>query len=310
MQTVLLPGATKPTSRIGLGCGRLGGDASVVEAALAVGIRHFDVAPSYGFGLAEGVLGQALDGSRDTTITTKAGIAAPRGGSLLNRVRQMVKPLVAHLPGVKARLAAAASAAAPTTHGLFSSDEVRASFDASLKALRRDRIDVFLLHEPPSEIPAGIEALLEGLRLEERIGTYGAGTGGQRHTLPPLGDIAQHLWTPRAATADGRLTIHHGLFRQWLPRLRSILPTEPNERRRLSESLGFDLDDAEALPALLLTMVLGAEPDSLMLISSNSPARVTRAVQGVDWSAVRGERPAFVAARDRLIASLAEAADV
>lgn len=310
MQTILLPGGSSPTSRIGLGCGRLGGGAAVIEAALGAGIRHFDVAPSYDLGLAEGILGKALGTCRETTITTKVGISAPRNGRMMNAIRHTVRPLVTRLPGVKARLANAAAAAAPPTQGRFSPDEVRTSFDASLKALRRDRIDVFLLHEAPVKPPPGVEALLEDFRRQGRISAYGAGTGADRGALPPIGAVAQHLWTPVPVAADGRLTIYHGLFRHWLPGLRAVLPTDPKARQPLSQALGFDLDDAEALPALLLTIALSAEPDSLVLISSNRPARISRTVLDVDWAAVRGERPAFASARDHLLASMADASDV
>lgn len=317
MQTILLPGGTTPTTRIGLGCGRLAGgagfrnSAAVIEAALDAGVRHFDVAPSYGLGLAEGVLGQAIGSHRETTITTKAGISAPKGGRVLSVIRQAAKPLAARLPSVKAHLAMAVSAVAAPARGLFTPDQVQASFEASLKALRRDRVDVFLLHEPGRETPAEIEPLLEDLQAQGRIGAFGAGTGGDAGSLPFLGQVAQHAWTPGIGTTRGRMAIRHGLLRRWVPRLRSALPMDAAERLTLSDQLDCDLGDPNALPSLLLTMVLSAKPGGIVLVSSTEPARLTRVIQGVDWSAVRGERAAFVAARDRLIGTLSmEAADV
>lgn len=311
MQTILLPGSTMPTSRIGLGCGRLAGgaafrnSAAVINAALEAGVRHFDVAPSYGLGLAEGVLGQVIGDHSQTTVTTKAGIAAPKGGHMLSLIRQIVKPLVVRLPGVKARLASVASVASSATHGRFTPQEIRASFEASLKALRRDHIDVFLLHEPPAETPAGVEPLLQELLVGGRIGAYGTGTGAEAGTLPPLGQIAQYAWDFERASASSRLVIRHGLLRHWLPRLESALPQRGAERRALSDDSGFDLDDPSALPALLLTMALSLDTAAMVLVSSNDPARIMRVVGGVDWPAVRGERPAFAEARERLIGALA-----
>lgn len=308
MQTVLLPGSTTPTSRIGLGCGRLAGgpafrtSAAVVEAALAAGIRHFDVAPPYGLGLAEGVLGQVIGDNAETTIATKAGIDAPRGGGALLTVRKYLKPLVAKLPGLRAKLGAAAAAAAPPTRGRFAPDDIRASFETSLKALRRDRVDLFLLHEPPAETPPGVEALLQELQAADRIGAYGAGANDGPETLPPLGHVAQFAWSPDAT--DSRFPIRHGLVRNWLPRLPAALPTDPADRRAMADQLGFDLDDPLVGPSLLLTVALSLDPDGMMLVSSENPARITRIVDGVDWAAVRGERPAFAPARDRLISAL------
>lgn len=312
MQTVLLPGATKPTSRIGLGCGRLAGgpafrtSAAVVETALAAGIRHFDVAPPYGLGLAEGVLGQVIGDSPETTVTTKAGIQAPKGGSVLLTIRKYLKPVAARLPGLRAGLGAAAAAAAPPTRGRFAPDDIRVSFETSLKALRRDRVDLFLLHEAPSETPLGAEALLQALRDEGRIGAYGAGVHEGPETLPPLGQAAQFAWSPGAA--DPRFSIRHGLIRRWLPRLAASLPADASDRREMGDQLGFDLDDPEVGPSLLLTLALSRHPEGMVLVSSEDPARITRVVRGVDWAAVRGERPAFAPARDRLLAALTKEA--
>lgn len=307
MQTVLLPDSITSTSRIGLGCGRLAGgpafrtSAAVVEAALAAGIRHFDVAPPYGLGLAEGVLGQIIGDNAETTVTTKAGIDAPRGGGALLTVRKYLKPLVAGLPGLRAKLGAAAAAAAPPTRGRFAPDDIRASFGASLKALRRDRVDLFLLHEPPAETPPGVEALLQELLAAGRIGAYGAGAYGPE-TLPLLGQVAQFAWSPDAT--DPRFPIRHGLIRNWLPHLQTALPADAADRSAMADQLGFDLDDPLVGPSLLLTLVLSLDSDGMMLVSSENPARITQVIGGVDWPAVRGERPAFAAARDRLIAAL------
>ncbi len=71
-------------NRLGFGAAPLGNmfrdipDAeaiATVEAAWARGIRYFDTAPSYGAGLAESRLGDALAGHRrdDYVISTKVG---------------------------------------------------------------------------------------------------------------------------------------------------------------------------------------------------------------------------------------------
>lgn len=308
MQTILLPGASSPTSRIGLGCGRLAGgpafrtSAAVVEAALASGIRHFDVAPPYGLGLAEGVLGQVIGDNAETTIATKAGISAPKGGGAMLTIRKYLKPLVAGLPGLRARLGAVAAAAAPPTRGRFSPDDILGSLEASLQALRRDRVDLLLLHEPPSETPPGVEALLQDVQLAGRIGAFGAGTNDGPETLPPLGQVAQFAWSPDAA--DPRLSIRHGIVRNWLPHLQTALPTDPADRRAMADQLGYDLDDPHAGPSLLLTLALSLDTEGMVLVSSEDPARIARVVGGVDWAAVRGERAGFAAARDRLITTL------
>ncbi|MEG8039532.1 aldo/keto reductase [Sphingomonas sp. LR60] len=104
---------------------------ATVAAALDAGIRYFDTAPHYGFGLAERRLGAALarlDPERVSAISTKVG--------------RVLVP----------------TEAAGTRHGFvdadpfepafdYSADGVRRSFDASCARLQRDRIDVLLAHD-------------------------------------------------------------------------------------------------------------------------------------------------------------------
>lgn len=110
----------------GLGCNNFGmrideaASRAVVDAALDVGINHFDTADMYGGGKSEEFLGRALGSRRaDVVITTKAGGVVPdgeAGGSeaLINRV-----------------------------------------CDESLARLGTDYIDLYLLHYPDAKTPIG-----------------------------------------------------------------------------------------------------------------------------------------------------------
>src|SRR5919199_1407023 len=80
-----LAGTAVLTSRLGFGCAGLFAAPTgrqrrrVLDAALACGIRHFDVAPMYGLGMAERELGRFAVGRRDdVVIATKFGIAPTR----------------------------------------------------------------------------------------------------------------------------------------------------------------------------------------------------------------------------------------
>ena len=315
MDTLVLPGGTTATSRIGMGCGRLNGGAAVresaklVEAALACGIRHFDVAPSYGLGLAEGVLGRVVGDSPNVTITTKTGIAAPRHGQALSLVRTLVKPLVARLPAMRARLASGIAAPA-TSYGRFALDDMRASVEASRKALRRDRIDLLLLHEPPPAPGPEVEAALKDFLDQELIAAYGVGTGAGPAALPPFGSTTQFLWTPDdSSSVDGRLSIRHGLMRSGLARLHAVIDAGAIDRAAVSAATGFNLDDRALTPAFLLTVVLSLDPSGMVLISSNDPKRITTAVHGVDWAFAGGKNAAFNQARDGLLDAMVRTAD-
>jgi aryl-alcohol dehydrogenase-like predicted oxidoreductase len=94
-----------------------------IRQALDLGITCFDTAPGYGTGHAEETLGAALEGRRDqATIVTKCGIVPRAHGSLQ--------------PG---------------------RDSSRASMlreiDDSLRRLRTDHVDVYLVHWPDPNTP-------------------------------------------------------------------------------------------------------------------------------------------------------------
>jgi D-threo-aldose 1-dehydrogenase len=126
---------------LGMGCAGIGNlyravdDAAAhatVAAAIDAGIGYFDVAPHYGFGLAETRLGRALaacDPDEKAIVSTKVG-----------------------------RLLAPSSATAAERHGFvdapplepvfdYSADAIRRSFDASRARLQRQRIDILLAHD-------------------------------------------------------------------------------------------------------------------------------------------------------------------
>ena len=206
-------------SRIGLGCGRLTGGASsrssakIVEAALTGGITHFDVAPSYGLGLAEAVLGQVLGSTKGFTIATKAGIPRPRSRLLKSFARELLKPAVRMAPWLKSRLVASVSEAHPQDR--FRADLIQASLLESLIELKREYVDVFLLHEPLMHIEPSLQDLISGLVDAKRIGIYGGGTEAGLDAIPAFGSVAQYCWstTAHSQTSDRRLHIQHGLLR-------------------------------------------------------------------------------------------------
>src|SRR5215471_17656300 len=81
MQLILPTG--RRTTRLGFGCAfsrsvSKSDAARCLDAAFDAGIRHFDVAPSYADGAAEGYLGNFLKRhNARMTVTTKYGILAP-----------------------------------------------------------------------------------------------------------------------------------------------------------------------------------------------------------------------------------------
>jgi len=104
---------------------------AALEAAWHSGIRYFDTAPFYGHGLSERRLGDAF-------------AAWPRAAfAVSTKVGRVIEPDAARSAKVNDGFAVSGSRAVFD----YSRDGVRRSFEASLKRLRLDRIDILLLHD-------------------------------------------------------------------------------------------------------------------------------------------------------------------
>jgi aryl-alcohol dehydrogenase-like predicted oxidoreductase len=150
---------------LGLGCWAIGGlwssgdtplgwgqvdDAESVKAihcAVAGGVRFFDTAQSYGTGHSEEILGQALKAHPDVLIATKIGYA-------IN-------------PATKQMIGTDCSASA-----------IKLSLEASLKRLKRDRVDLVHLHLNNLDIAEAdnVFATLEELVAAGKVSAYGWST--------------------------------------------------------------------------------------------------------------------------------------
>jgi D-threo-aldose 1-dehydrogenase len=155
---------------IGLGTAPLGGlfspvsdaDAeATIERAWSLGVRYFDTAPLYGFGLAERRLGNFLrQQERDSfAISTKVG-------RLLRSAAAAAED--AHYKGTPAE----------RPQFDFSYDGVMRSVDESLCRLGLDRVDVLLVHDPDDhydDAVSGAWSALQRLRGDGTVKAIGAG---------------------------------------------------------------------------------------------------------------------------------------
>lgn len=170
-----------PVSQLGFGAGPLGGlmratqsdtARQTLDAAFAAGLRYFDTAPLYGFGLSEHRVGEALyrHGRENVAISTKVGrVLKPRG----NR------------PEKPSNFQAGLPFEVEFDYGY---DGVMRSFEDSLQRLGTDRIDILLVHdinqkyqgdrrhERVKEVMAGGHRALEKLRSDKVIKAFGVGT--------------------------------------------------------------------------------------------------------------------------------------
>ncbi|WP_428425513.1 aldo/keto reductase [Methylibium sp.] len=214
--------------RLGFGCGSLGGELDhktscrLVEAAYEAGFRHFDVAPSYGHGRAEGIVGEVLAPVRDTvTIVTKAGISHPKAVSGLRAVRKVFLPIKAAFPSLW-KAAAGQANRAVAARGQFGVDVIQASVAESLRRLRTDYVDALLLHEVlPEQVDDDLLSTLQTLRSQQRARAIGTGTSVEstveivaRHPGAFSWLQMNHYWgafVPGLRAHDCRLVTHRSL---------------------------------------------------------------------------------------------------
>src|SRR5882757_125852 len=147
-------------SALSLGCAAFGNlytevsdeaSTQTLRTALDLGVRYADVAPFYGFGLAEQRVGAALAGvpRADFVLSTKVGrLLRPGAGPALDAVFD------------------------------FTADGILRSVEESLTRLGLDRVDILYIHDPDEHLEQAITEAYPAahqLRAEGVVGAIGAG---------------------------------------------------------------------------------------------------------------------------------------
>ena len=296
METINLGTTGKTTTRLGFGCSSLMGamgrkeSIATLESAFDAGIRHFDVAPMYGYGQAESCVGEFLGRHRaDVTVTTKYGIPPAKNQGLIGLARSVVRPIVKALPGLKKGLSKmAGNVAQPAAKASFTAAQARESLQRSLAELRTDRIDVWLLHEVTAE-DLQDESLLRLLEDSVAAGTIGAfGVGSEREKVgalmtarPEYCGVVQFEWSILDAPVPAMKSfrIHHRALTDKFRALHAELAEDSVRAARWSERVGADLTDREVLASLMLKAALVENPESVILFSSKNQAHMRHNVQ-------------------------------
>jgi aryl-alcohol dehydrogenase-like predicted oxidoreductase len=181
MDYVTLAPGLPPSSRLGFGCGgvmgRVGKSQSLraIAAALDGGITHFDVAPLYGYGEAEALVGEALAGQRRDliVIASKFGLAPSRGAGALRALKPIAQKLVATVPGARTVLRSLVGGAAQAPDR-FSVASAQTSLDQSLAALRTDYLDILFLHDcAADDLTDALKDFLDRQVAAGKIRSYG-----------------------------------------------------------------------------------------------------------------------------------------
>ncbi|MFI5011296.1 MAG: aldo/keto reductase [Hyphomicrobiales bacterium] len=288
IRPVRLPGTELEASCLGFGCASLGSRISARAglAALAraheAGVTWFDVAPAYGAGEAEGILGRFLAGRREgVSILTKAGLAPPSARPLLRAAYAAARPLLGLARGLRKR---ARQIRATSNRALdITPDLVERSIARSLTRLGTDHVEVLALHDPDPrtvEDDAVIRALERVVARGQarHVGVAGgleACLSGTRTGLPytffqvavrpgtnDLAAIRDRAGRPVSVIGHSVLGVV-GAKEAIVTRLR-----EDAAARQALAAAGYDADDLEtSVATLLLDAALAANPTGVTLVS-------------------------------------------
>jgi aryl-alcohol dehydrogenase-like predicted oxidoreductase len=139
---------------LGFGCAAIAGRVSRNDSLLALnfaydaGITLYDTARSYGYGQSEGVVGEFLQGRRESIVLcTKFGIMPRDPGGWKQRIKPAAQLAIRAFPGL--RKIAQRQAGDQFVATQFTPENLRSSFETSLRELKTDYVDLLLLHAAP-----------------------------------------------------------------------------------------------------------------------------------------------------------------
>ncbi|HEV2373514.1 MAG TPA: aldo/keto reductase [Streptosporangiaceae bacterium] len=302
VRTVKLAGTGVQTTALGFGCAnlfRLPGArqrAEVLRAAYDAGVRHYDVAPMYGLGLAESEVGRFAGGRRaGLTIATKFGIGATPLARGLARAQGPARGVLEAFPALRrhAREKAAGPGSGRMGALLYTSEGydaagARKSLERSLRALRTDYVDILLLHDPdPGSVRSDdVRSYLESARSDGLIRGWGvAGEPGPTlavaRSLPagaPVLQVRDNIWlrSPRAAAGASAL-ITFGILGGVLASLLTRVTSDRERLKRWNATIGADFADPEVAASLLLRAALLENRGGVVLFSTVRPRRIQQA---------------------------------
>lgn len=306
MRVVRVPLLDRDVSAIGFGCASLGSRISAADGKRAIGrvldlgVSWFDVAPPYGDGNAEALLGQALRGRRqNVVICTKFGIAPPQVPLAARLIRPLARQVVAAFPGLRQ----AASKARPTgARAPIDPAAIDASVTRSLRLLGTDYIDVLAVHEPTVHDATNADILEVLRRLVDKGLVRALSIAGNPDSIEaavlagapiafaqfpdtPFTDTAARLRTSLPAPTP--LFVTHGVFGSGIADgLAGMNPHRRASITALAERHGIDF--AKSPHDLLVRFAFSNNPDGVVIISMFDTKHIERNITAARLPPVRG----------------------
>jgi aryl-alcohol dehydrogenase-like predicted oxidoreductase len=292
MRRVEFAPLARSLSALGFGCASLGSriDDKRGTAALAraydAGITWFDVAPSYGDGRAEGLLGGFLLGRRSqVVICTKVGIVPGRVSLAMRIGKTVVQRAMALRPELREHVA---RFRLPAQRVELTGPFIESSIVESLRRMQTDYVDVLALHE----------ASLDDVQRDDVLRALdNVVSKGYARAISLAGDLnvalaavalserfrilqfANNLFAPNIARAKQRLPanrsvgfVTHGVYGHEgsLEALAAMIEKEAG-KRGLMDSAGYRDTPQKAAAAFLLDFALASNPDGVVLLSMFQP---------------------------------------
>ncbi len=260
----------------------------------------FDVAPSYGDGLAESLLGAALESS-DVAIITKVGLTAGQPHLLKRLAGQIARPLVSAVPGLRPFIKKLRPD--PAERVRLTGETVKVSLGRSLERLKRDSVYALALHDPSSEDVSNDDVIQALLDARQQGLVKAVGIAGHIDVIEkafasgfPL-SLAQCANSPFVRVAStlrstGAFTITHSVFgvAGALDRLNALVRRNPE----MLSQLGYG-----DVSSLLLDYAFAANPLGVVLASSFNPSHLSANIA----AAARIPDPGLVARVEGLLDS-------
>ncbi|WP_162617672.1 aldo/keto reductase [Yoonia maritima] len=303
MHKALLEEIMKDTLPLGMGCASLGSRISPNrgQTALALaydnGVRWFDVAPAYGAGEAEKILGHFLKGKRHQAfICTKVGLAPPARNGVVKLAYSLARPAAAMAKGLRKQFRK--SRATRNVHVALSPELLVTSLDQSLAALGTDYVDVFALHDPAPEDTRRDDICDVLMRLKEQgkvralsiAGSYNACRHGLTAPMPPF-SFAQLADPPGSGGVVHKLA--HEVNRPFDTVVHSVLGVggacelltnginaNPQLRHAIN-AIGIEGSASDMAAKTLLRRAFSLNPHSIVLMSMFSQKHLASNLEAV-----------------------------
>ncbi len=144
-------------SELGFGCAAVAGRVSRKESLLALhaahdaGITFYDTARSYGYGQSEGIVGEFLQGRRESVVLcTKFGILPTVVSGWKQKIKPAAQLAIRAFPGLRAM--AQKQVRDQFVPNQFTPEILRISLETSLRELKTEYVDILLLHAAPATV--------------------------------------------------------------------------------------------------------------------------------------------------------------